>query len=505
MHYLVSGKEMKLLDRNTSVHFGVPELVLMEQAAMTFVWKFFELQRTYKKACNRILIVCGSGNNGADGLAVARLLYQKGKDVTIYPIGELAGHRTSNSYNTQKTINEAYQIPMVTELPDKSFDVIIDAIFGIGLSRDIIGSLAEGIRKLNERSSWKLAVDISSGIDSDCGAILGTSFLAEDTITFSYGKLGQYLWPGNEASGRVHVVPIGITEDSRLEGMPEYAVLDKNDLKRLPVRKDHSNKGSYGKLLVIAGSKNMAGAAVFSGTAAYRSGTGLVRILTDEANRQTIQTAVPEAVLITYNDGFEEKLLLDQLQWADAVVLGPGIGLETSAKRLVEITLKHYEGPLIIDADGLNIVSKNPEWLLYKKHVVVTPHLGEMSRLTGETVADIQKNMIKAAKDFAEKYNVICVLKDFRTITAVPHGLTYFNMSGNNGMATAGSGDVLAGMIGALLAQGLSEEDAAAFGVFLHGLAGDAAKNQYSATSMMASDILWGITRVFNRNPIELE
>lgn len=505
MHYLVSGKEMKLLDRNTSVHFGVPELVLMEQAAMTFVWKFFELQRTYKKACNRILIVCGSGNNGADGLAVARLLYQKGKDVTIYPIGELAGHRTSNSYNTQKTINEAYQIPMVTELPDKSFDVIIDAIFGIGLSRNIIGSLAEGIRKLNERSSWKLAVDISSGIDSDCGAILGTSFLAEDTITFSYGKLGQYLWPGNEASGRVHVVPIGITEDSRLEGMPEYAVLDKNDLKRLPVRKDHSNKGSYGKLLVIAGSKNMAGAAVFSGTAAYRSGTGLVRILTDEANRQTIQTAVPEAVLITYNDGFEEKLLLDQLQWADAVVLGPGIGLETSAKRLVEITLKHYEGPLIIDADGLNIVSKNPEWLLYKKHVVVTPHLGEMSRLTGETVADIQKNMIKAAKDFAEKYNVICVLKDFRTITAVPHGLTYFNMSGNNGMATAGSGDILAGMIGALLAQGLSEEDAAAFGVFLHGLAGDAAKDQYSATSMMASDILWGITRVFNRNPIELE
>lgn len=505
MHYLVSGKEMKLLDRNTSVHFGVPELVLMEQAAMTFVWKFFELQRTYKKACNRILIVCGSGNNGADGLAVARLLYQKGKDVTIYTIGELAGHRTSNFYNTQKTINEAYQIPMVTELPDKSFDVIIDAIFGIGLSRDIIGSLAEGIRKLNERSSWKLAVDISSGIDSDCGAILGTSFLAEDTITFSYGKLGQYLWPGNEASGRVHVVPIGITEDSRLEGMPEYAVLDKNDLKRLPVRKDHSNKGSYGKLLVIAGSKNMAGAAVFSGTAAYRSGTGLVRILTDEANRQTIQTAVPEAVLITYNDGFEEKLLLDQLQWADAVVLGPGIGLETSAKRLVEITLKHYEGPLIIDADGLNIVSKNPEWLLYKKHVVVTPHLGEMSRLTGETVADIQKNMIKAAKDFAEKYNVICVLKDFRTITAVPHGLTYFNMSGNNGMATAGSGDVLAGMIGALLAQGLSEEDAAAFGVFLHGLAGDAAKDRYSATSMMASDILWGITRVFNRNPIESE
>ena len=287
--------------------------------------------------------------------------------------------------------------------------------------------------------------------------------------------------------------------------MPEYAVLDKNDLKRLPVRKDHSNKGSYGKLLVIAGSKNMAGAAVFSGTAAYRSGTGLVRILTDEANRQTIQTSVPEAVLITYNDGFEEKLLLDQLQWADAVVLGPGIGLETSAKRLVEITLKHYEGPLIIDADGLNIVSKNPEWLLYKKHVVVTPHLGEMSRLTGETVADIQKNMIKAAKDFAEKYNVICVLKDFRTITAVPHGLTYFNMSGNNGMATAGSGDVLAGMIGALLAQGLSEEDAAAFGVFLHGLAGDAAKDQYSATSMMASDILWGITRVFNRNPIESE
>ena len=505
MRYLVSGKEMKLLDRNTSEHFGVPELVLMEQAAMTFVWKFFELQQAYKKSCDRILIVCGSGNNGADGLAVARHLYQKGKDVTIYPIGEMAGHRTSNSYNTQKAIDEAYRISMVTELPAESFDVIIDAVFGIGLSRDITGALAECIQKLNERSSWKLAIDISSGIDSTSGAILGTSFLAEDTITFSYGKLGQYLWPGNEASGRVHVVPIGITEDSRLEGMPEYAVLDENDLKRLPVRKDHSNKGSYGKLLVIAGSKNMAGAAVFSGTAAYRSGTGLVRILTDEANRQTIQTAVPEAVLITYNDGFEEKLLLDQLQWADAVVLGPGIGQETSARRLVAMTLKHYDGPLIIDADGLNIVSENPDLLLHRKHIVVTPHLGEMSRLTGLTIADIQKNMIKTAKDFADKYNVVCVLKDFRTITAVPHGHTYLNMSGNNGMATAGSGDVLAGMIGALLAQGLSEEDAASIGVYLHGLAGDAARDQYGATSMMASDILRGITQVFSENPKESE
>ena len=252
MRYLVSGKEMKLLDINTSEHFGVPELVLMEQAAMTFVWKFFKLQQTYKKNCNRILIVCGSGNNGADGLAVARLLYQKGKNVTVYPVGEIEGHRTSNSYDTQKEIDEAYGIRMVMELPDENFDVIIDAIFGIGLSRDITGTLADCIQKLNERSSWKLAIDISSGIDSDSGAILGTSFIAEDTITFSYGKLGQYLWPGNESSGRIHVVPIGITEDSRLEGTPQYKVLERTDLMKLPRRNVHSNKGSYGKLRHIA-------------------------------------------------------------------------------------------------------------------------------------------------------------------------------------------------------------------------------------------------------------
>ena len=162
MRYLVSGKEMKLLDINTSEHFGVPELVLMEQAAMTFVWKFFKLQQTYKKNCNRILIVCGSGNNGADGLAVARLLYQKGKNVTVYPVGEIEGHRTSNSYDTQKEIDEAYGIRMVMELPDENFDVIIDAIFGIGLSRDITGTLADCIQKLNERSSWKLAYRYAS-------------------------------------------------------------------------------------------------------------------------------------------------------------------------------------------------------------------------------------------------------------------------------------------------------------------------------------------------------
>lgn len=497
MRYLVSGKEMKLLDINTSEHFGVPELVLMEQAAMTFVWKFFKLQQTYKKNCNRILIVCGSGNNGADGLAVARLLYQKGKNVTVYPVGEIDGHRTSNSYDTQKEIDEAYGIRMVMELPDENFDVIIDAIFGIGLSRDITGTLADCIQKLNERSSWKLAIDISSGIDSDSGAILGTSFIAEDTITFSYGKLGQYLWPGNESSGRIHVVPIGITEDSRLEGTPQYKVLERTDLMKLPRRNMHSNKGSYGKLLVIAGNKNMAGAAVFSATAAYRSGTGLVRIFTNEVNRQTLQTKVPEAVLVTYEDRFEENMLLEQLQWADAVVLGPGIGRDENAERLVTITLEQYDGPLVLDADGLNIVSEKLELLSHKKRIIVTPHLGEMSRLTGHPVKEIQKNLIKEAMDFAEKNDVVCVLKDFHTVTAISHRYTYLNMSGNNGMATAGSGDVLSGMIGALLAQGLSEEYAAAFGVYLHGLAGDAAREKTSATSMMASDILQGITHVW--------
>ena len=295
MRYLVSGKEMKLLDQNTSQVFHVPELVLMEQASMAFVQKLLVLKQN---KLSTALIACGSGNNGGDGLAIARLLREQGVFVSVWPAGEEEGHRTSPSYNTQKQICSAYHIPVVQKekvsAGEASYDVVIDAMFGTGLSREISGALANDIDVLNQLSGWKVAVDIASGISSDDGAVLGTAFRADDTITFSFGKKGQYLWPGNEYCGKVHVVSMGITQESWLDDKPHTAVLESEDLKKLPSRMAHTNKGSYGKLLIIAGSVNMSGAACFCAKAAYRMGSGLVRVFTCEQNRYDVNEVLKE-------------------------------------------------------------------------------------------------------------------------------------------------------------------------------------------------------------------
>lgn len=501
MRYLVSGKEMKLLDQNTSSVFHVPELVLMEQAAMAFVQKLFLLQQQYKKRMETVLVLCGSGNNGADGLAIARLLMQADIKVCVCLCGEKAGHATSESYKVQKEICRAYQIRISDEIPEESFDLVVDALFGIGLSRGLDGMMADVINKANQMTAWKVAVDISSGVHADNGAILGTAFEADDTITFSYGKIGQYLWPGNEASGNTTVASIGITDASWQNSKPHLAALEETDaVEWLPKRMNHSNKGTYGKLLVIAGSINMAGAAIMCAQAAYRSGTGLVKVLTDETNRPMLQNSVPEAILSTYGERMDEAQVIEELKWADAIVLGPGIGTDKNAERLVQMVLKNCSVPLLLDADALNVIAKDREILL-RPHteIIVTPHLGEMARLTGDTVSLIQARLLDSAVTFAQTYNVVCVLKDFRTITAIPYEKGYLNLTGNHGMATAGCGDVLAGIIGALLAQGLTVDMAAPLGVLLHGMAGDEAAKRCGRRAMMASDLIDALPRVFER------
>ena len=471
MRYLVSGKEMKLLDQNTSQVFHVPELVLMEQASMAFVQKLLVLKQN---KLSTALIACGSGNNGGDGLAIARLLREQGVFVSVWPAGEEEGHRTSPSYDTQKQICSAYRIPVVQKekvsAGEASYDVVIDAMFGTGLSREISGALANDIDVLNQLSGWKVAVDIASGISSDDGAVLGTAFRADDTITFSFG------W---------------------LDHKPHTAVLEPEDLKKLPSRMAHTNKGSYGKLLIIAGSVNMSGAACFCAKAAYRMGSGLVRVFTCEQNRLILQTKVPEAVLVTGQENEEETLLAEQLQWADAVVFGPGIGTGQRARRMTSTVLEQCRVPLVLDADALNIIADQPELLEQAKtDIILTPHPGEMSRLTKKPVSEILTTLEQSAETFAKRFHVICVLKDFHTVTAVSDGMTYVNLSGNNGMATAGSGDVLAGVIGSLLAQGMKAEEAAPLGVYVHGLAGDAAKEKCGVRGMMASDIIEGLKEV---------
>lgn len=242
----------------------------------------------------------------------------------------------------------------------------------------------------------------------------------------------------------------------------------------------------------------MAGAAIFAAKAAYRCGAGLVKVYTQEENRVLIQNAIPETLVSTYGDKINKEFLIEDIKWADAIVIGPGLGTGTQAHKIVEIVREAASVPVVWDADGLNILSENTDSLLLPHtEYIMTPHLGEFSRLVNKSVSWIQNHFTEAAVEFARTYDVVCVLKDFRTITANPYGLSYLNLSGNNGMATGGSGDVLAGMIGALLVQGMNGVEASAFGVFIHGMAGDCAREKMGVHSIMASDIIDALKEVW--------
>ncbi|MDD6183853.1 MAG: NAD(P)H-hydrate dehydratase [Lachnospiraceae bacterium] len=492
MQYLLNAKEMKQADTNTIEHFRVPSLVLMERAAL----KVVEVIEEERLNTGHTLIVCGCGNNGGDGLAVARMLRQKGAEVTVCLLGDY--EKCSPQTKQQYDILIAYGVEIQKEIPEREYTLVIDAIFGIGLSRDVEGNYRDAILKMNEISADKLAVDIPSGIHSDSGRIMGCSFFAEHTVTFAYNKLGLNLYPGAEAAGKITVAEIGITEESFLGKEPQTIAFTEEDLTGLPKRQAESNKGTYGKVLVIAGNEQMAGAAYFSAKAAYLCGCGLVKVVTHENNKTMLHTKLPEALIQTYEGKKAEKeSLIEAVNWADVIVVGPGLGQSPLSENILKTVLKTASVPMVLDADALNLLAKERELLkLPHTDLIVTPHLGEMARLADMPVDYIKKNLILTAEEFAREYNVICVLKDARTIISIPYGKTYVNLSGNHGMATGGSGDVLTGMIAGLLAGGVSPETAAALGVYLHGKAGDTAAGKAGHYSLMASDILDGISEV---------
>ena len=493
MKYLVNSNEMKQYDKNTSEVLKVPSLLLMEQAALGAC---DEIEKMLNKN-ESILLVCGVGNNGGDGLALARILFLKGFSVDVVLVGD--EYKTTEQNKQQQEILESYGVPVFRKMPKNgSYQMIIDAIFGVGLTREITGEYKTIIESMNNMQGLKVALDIPSGVSADNGHVLGIAFYADKTITFAFDKVGLHLWPGNEYTGEIVVKEIGITEQSFLGTRPMVAACEDVDIKPINLRPSHSNKGTFGRLLVIAGTVNMAGAAVLTGKGAYASGCGLVRILTPEENRIIIQTSLPEAILSTYSiENLDEDIIKTAIAWSDAVLIGPGLGTGKVAERILNLVLECAEVPVVLDADALNLVAKNME-MLEQSHqeIIVTPHMMEMSRLTGKSIEELQAEFLGASREFADTYHVTCVLKDERTAISIPESMTYLNLSGNAGMATAGSGDVLAGIIGSLMAQGYHSADAAPLAVYLHGVAGDYMVKETGKAGLMAADLVEGIRRV---------
>lgn len=497
MKTVVTGAEMKAIDTYTIQELGIPSLVLMERAALSMVCRMKE--KIHKS--DRILCLCGAGNNGGDAVAVARILFGQGYSAAVY----MAGNPEKWTEETKKQIQIARNVgvPEYNELDLTHVRVVVDGLFGIGLSKNVREPFQTLIEKVNEwwarkqeRSVW--AVDVPSGLSSDTGQALGCALRADYTVTFGYMKRGMILYPGREIAGKCYAEDIGFPEKSLAANPAAGFTCDVQDFEQLPERKNDSNKGTYGKILVIAGSKNMSGAAYFSGRAAYSAGAGLVRILTPEANRIILQSQLPQAMISVWEE-MDETQWADTLSWADVMVIGPGVGTKAVMAERIQKALAESRCPVIMDADGLNLLAQHEEWYpMLAERAVLTPHMGEMSRLTGNSIGELKADRAKAALDFAEKHRVICVLKDSSTVVSDGKGL-YFNQTGNHGMATGGSGDVLAGIIGALAGAGANLFDAAYMGVFLHGSAGDAAAARFGMRGMTSVEIIEGLWEILKR------
>lgn len=512
MQYLANAKEAKRIDGISIEKIGIPSCVLMERASLKTA---DAICRLAPKEAKKVLILCGTGNNGGDGVACGRILADRGYEVVLVLLGN--EENASEELKIQLTIAQNLSLPIIKnpsfeEMKNENYSILVDAIFGIGLSREITGEYASWIEWMNQLDAVTFSIDIPSGIDASSGKVLGKAVKADYTITFGVNKIGLVLFPGMIYAGKVIVEDIGFPKKAMAETNFHVMSYEKEDIiEEFPKRIPNSNKGSYGKLLVIAGSETISGAAFFTAKAAYLMGSGLVHVISHENNRSMLQTNIPEAIFTFYqsmNANSKEytkfiESIENVLSRVTAVVIGPGLGQSDFAKdllkKVIEIGGLQNKLPVLIDADGLNLLSKMDEYFEKDKKItlpsnfVLTPHLKEMSRMTALSVQEIKTNIISVASEKTDTATI--VLKDARTV--ISNGTdTIVNCSGNNALAKGGSGDVLSGMIGGLLARNVLPVKAAALGVYLHGLTAEEYVKDRSSSSMLATDILEYIPHV---------
>ncbi len=543
MQTILTAAQMKAADQRAILQ-GVPSLVLMERAAISVVHEL--LHRKSRFDLRRVVIFCGTGNNAGDGVAIGRILKDYGYDATLILVGPVEKYSEAMVQQVVAAKNRGIRMIMEADASVLAHaTLIIDALFGIGLTRDVQGHYADAIRLMNEAKAPVVAVDIPSGIHTDTGAVMGTAVRCDMTVTFARAKRGLFLFPGAEYAGEVVVKEIGIPVlPEQLEGQTAYSCTEE-DLSLLPSRDESGNKGTFGKILVIGGSKQIFGAAALCAEAAMRTGAGMVKVYTEETNRTPLASRLPEALISTYRDGdwmpqTDGLKLLDDLCWADGIVIGPGLGTGSTAMSILMYVLdwnqRNGHRPCVFDADALNLLSMSPTLMKQINFpAVFTPHVGEMSRLDFRSVSDLKEDPITAAASYALQNQVTLVLKDARTVIASPDGTVWINTRGNSALATAGSGDVLAGIMGTLFTQAYrtrkSAEEAAQFthaqrteesvgtsalthpseseegsdctaipalAVLIHALAGERAADKGSRQGVIAGNLLQELPGIFS-------
>lgn len=491
MQYLVTASEMKQYDNNTITKLGIPGLVLMERAALS-VREELE-KRFITESVKDVLIVAGTGNNGADGLALARLLMDKGVLTYIMIVGDYK--KATESFQTQYRILKNMDAIFIEKPQAEEYTIVVDALFGVGLSRNLEGEYQQTVERLNSLKGFKVSVDLPSGIHSDTGKICNVAFKADLTVTFGFAKLGSVLFPGCEYAGELVVKDIGINERAFFGDEPKYYRLTEKKEVELPKRKSDGNKGSFGKALLAAGSMNMAGAAVLSAKAAYRIGAGMVKVVSPKENRVILQASLPEAL---YTDTLTEE----DLKWATVLGIGPGLSTSTIARQMLETFLCSSDLPIVIDADAINLLAQEKQLREQVAEqggkgriVILTPHVVELKRLWSAVFSEEvpmeqwKEKLPEYAYRLACKLHCVVVAKDARTFICKENHPVCVNVRGNSGLAKAGSGDVLAGMILGLLSQKESDFESAAKGVVLHALLAEKNCEIYGEHGCMAGDL----------------
>ncbi|THB80310.1 MAG: NAD(P)H-hydrate dehydratase [Desulfobacteraceae bacterium] len=512
---LVTAQQMQNMDRNTIESFGIPGLVLMESAGRGAFDMMLDRYGGIRE--KTVCILAGRGNNGGDGFVIGRYLMEAGISTTMILLSsepKVTGDARIN-LDLVKSLCRKNSSGRLIEVPDEAafnthkhlichHDIFVDAILGTGLKSDVKGFFHGIIQMLNQMSQPVFSVDIPSGLNSDTGQPCGIAVQADATATFAFAKAGHILFPGNQHTGELRVIDIGIPGFIADQEGVSLSLMEKEKIAALfKPRRFDAHKGTFGHLMVVAGSAGKTGAATLCSNAAMKCGTGLVTLAVPESLYPPAGSLFPEIMAHILPEPEENGTfagcfssahvdqLLEQAKTRTALAVGPGIGTGTATGRLVRELIRHSPCPVVLDADGLNCIADDTDLLkAAKSPLVLTPHPGEMARLIHGDTATVQENRLQTGQDFAVKHGVTLVLKGAQTLVCLPGGHVYICPCGNPGMASGGMGDVLTGLIAGFLAQGFTAEQAAKAGVFIHGRCADLLSESFGGFGFLASDII---------------
>lgn len=495
---IFSAQQIKAIDAHTIKSEPISSIDLMERAALKcshWIMKHYDIKHIFK-------VCCGLGNNGGDGLAIARHLLEHGFKVEVFIINYSENYSADFLIN-KKRLEKLFpkflmEVHNAKHLPNiHASDIVIDALFGIGLSKPLDGLAADCVREINKSNAKVISIDVPSGLFIDKHSHTSSDIIkAHDTLTFQFPKLA-FLFPENAMYvGNGHILDIGLKISEEIQKQCETFYLTENFIKQLiHPRQKFSHKGTFGHSLLIVGSFGKMGAAIMSAQSLLRSGAGLLTVCVPQCGYEIMQTSVPEAMVLVKGTDYLKFEELD-LKVYSAVGIGPGIGTEKETKQSVKLILEQSKKPLVIDADALNAISLNKEWLnLIPLNSILTPHPKEFERLMKAVTNDFERHQLQLG--FSKQYKVYVVLKGAHTCITTPEGKSYFNSTGNAGLAKGGSGDLLTGLITGLLAQDYTSFEASVIGVYVHGLAGDITKKEKGEIAMIPSDVISNLPNAF--------